>query len=122
MKFCSVINCIDGRVQTPVQEFLKKRFDVDYVDSITHAGPTLPFSENKPEIEPLIKNLEISVVNHNSKGIAIAGHYDCAGNPAKEEDQIVHIKKSVALLRSKFKTIEVIGLWVDRNWEVVEIN
>ncbi|MGI9568583.1 MAG: carbonic anhydrase, partial [Desulfobulbia bacterium] len=34
MRFCSVISCMDGRVQLPVIRYLQKRFNVDYVDSI----------------------------------------------------------------------------------------
>jgi len=34
MSYCTVINCMDGRVQLPVIKYLKERFDVDYVDSI----------------------------------------------------------------------------------------
>jgi hypothetical protein len=39
MTFCTVVNCIDGRVQLPVIEFLKNRFGVDFVDCITEAAP-----------------------------------------------------------------------------------
>ncbi|MHA1252503.1 MAG: carbonic anhydrase, partial [Candidatus Helarchaeota archaeon] len=28
MKFCTVINCMDGRVQIPVINYLRKRFNV----------------------------------------------------------------------------------------------
>jgi len=46
MRFCTVINCIDGRIQLPVIEYLKIRFNVEYVDTITEAGPNLILSEN----------------------------------------------------------------------------
>ena len=95
MRFCSAINCIDGRVQLPVIRYLKKRFDADYVDSITEAGPNLILSDcnNTSSIQMILGKLRISVENHNSVGIAIVGHYDCAGNPASQDDQIIHIKK-----------------------------
>ena len=32
--FATAINCMDGRVQIPVIEYLKKEFKVDYVDMI----------------------------------------------------------------------------------------
>ena len=38
IRFCTVINYIDGRVQLPVIRYLQKRFDAEYVDSITEAG------------------------------------------------------------------------------------
>jgi len=37
-KFAVAINCMDGRVQTPVAEWMKKHLGVDYVDMITEPG------------------------------------------------------------------------------------
>ena len=123
MRFCSAINCMDGRVQLPVIRYLQNRFRVDYVDSITEAGPNLILSEdrNTPSTQAIFEKLKISVENHHSVGVAIAGHHDCAGNPAAKDDQIVHIQKAIQLIRQQYKNIEVIGLWIDKNWEVHEI-
>lgn len=41
MSFCTVINCIDGRVQMPVNQYMQQRFKVKYVDTITEPGPNL---------------------------------------------------------------------------------
>jgi carbonic anhydrase len=92
MRFCTVINCMDGRVQLPVNRYLQKRFNVKYVDSITEAGPNLILSEEKSitSIQSILERLKISIENHNSAGIAIVGHHDCAGNPAPQNDQIIH--------------------------------
>jgi carbonic anhydrase len=124
MRFCSVINCMDGRVQLPVINYLRKRFNVDYVDSITEAGPNLILSEDKNinSIQAILDRLKISVENHNSVGIAIVGHYDCAGNPAPQDNQIMHIQMAIKLLRQRYQDIEIIGLWVDKNWKVYEVN
>ena len=45
VRFCTAINCMDGRVQLPVIQYLQKRFNVDFVDSVTEAGPNLILSE-----------------------------------------------------------------------------
>ncbi len=123
MRFCTVINCVDGRVQSPVIRYLQKRFNVDYVDSITEAGPNLILSEykNMVSIEAIFNKLKISIEKHNSVGIGIVGHYDCAGNPATQDHQIRHILKAIKLIRQYYQNIEIIGLWVDKNWEVHEI-
>lgn len=34
-KFATAINCMDGRVQIPVIEYIKSKYEVDYVDMIT---------------------------------------------------------------------------------------
>ena len=121
--FFTAINCMDGRVQLPVIEYLKKRFNVEYVDTITEPGPNLILSENKDSsaLQSIFYRLRISVEKHNSKGIAVAGHHDCAGNPAPKADQFEHTKLAVQLLRQQYKNIDVIGLWVDENWEVHEV-
>ena len=123
MRFCSAVNCMDGRVQLPVIKYLQNRFNVDYVDTITEAGPDLILSQSKDTItvKTIFDRLDISVEKHNSVGIAIAGHHDCAGNPVPKEDHIKHIQKSVILLRQQYEDLEIIGLWVDENWEVHEI-
>jgi len=115
---------MDGRVQLPVIHYLQNRFNVEYVDSITDAGPNLILSKKKtsPNTQMILERLKISIDKHNSVGVAIVGHHDCAGNPAPRNDQIVHIKKSITYLRQHYKNIEIIGLWLDENWEVHEVN
>jgi len=39
MIFCTAVNCMDGRVQLPVINYLKERFSANYVDMITEPGP-----------------------------------------------------------------------------------
>jgi hypothetical protein len=114
---------MDGRVQLPVIRYLQKRFNVDHVDSITETGPDLILSDSKDTIaiEAIFDRLEISVVNHQSVGVAAAGHHGCAGNPVPKNDHIKHIQKAVELLRVQYENLEIIGLWVDENWEVHEV-
>jgi len=123
MSFCTVINCMDGRVQLPAIRYLQKRFNVEYVDSITEAGPNLILSEEKNivSIQSILERVRISIENHNSIGVAIVGHYDCAGNPAPKDDQIIHTQKAIQFLRQQYDSIEIIGLWIDKNWEVHEV-
>ena len=124
MTFCTAINCMDGRVQLPVINYLKKRYGTEYVDMVTEPGPNKVLAEQtKREIvESILSRVKISVEKHGSKHIAIIGHHDCAGNPADEEQQKVHILKSIKSIGDVFKDVEVIGLWVDENWNVVEVS
>ena len=123
MRFCTVINCVDGRVQLPVIKYLQQRFNADYVDSITEAGPNLILSEDENTIaaQGIFNKLEISVNKHQSVGFAIVAHHDCAGNPAPRDKQTKQVQKAVELIRQKYEDMEIIGLWVDENWEVHEI-
>ncbi len=124
MKFCTVINCMDGRIQLPVIEYLKNRFGAQYVDTITEPGPNLILAEqgNTPLLQSIMARLRISIEKHCSSGIAITGHHDCAGNPAPKDTQIEHIKKAVEFIRKQYPEIETIGLWVDENWNVNEVD
>ena len=123
MKFCTAVNCMDGRVQEPVIRFLTERFSADCVDMITEPGPNRILAEKKNAalLQAIEERIRISVDIHQSVGIAVAGHYDCAGNPASEEEQAGHTHKAVEHIQKRFPGIPVIGLWINENREVQEI-
>ena len=122
MSFCTVVNCMDGRVQLPASRYLQARFNVDYVDSSTEPGPNLILSSQTDEslVQSILSRISISVEKHASVGIALVGHHHCAGNPATKEEQQQHLIAGVRFLL-QFHEIPIIGLWVDENWEVNEI-
>jgi len=123
MIFCTAINCMDGRVQQPVTKYMQKRFDADVVDAITEPGPIniLAAGTDLSKIQSIIERLKISIEVHDSIGIAVVGHYDCAGNPVTEKEQLIQIEKAVNFLNQKYNDIEIIGLWIDENWTVNEL-
>ncbi len=124
LSFCTVVNCMDGRVQLSVIAYLKKRFGAEYVDSITEPGPNRILAEQQDEnlVASILNRLEISVNKHQSVGIAVTGHYDCAGNPTSEAIQKRQIKDAVRFLGQTYPDIEIIGLWIDEHWQVNEID
>ena len=101
-KFATAINCMDGRVQEPVLGYMKQNFGASYVDMITEPGPNKILAENSNAnvIELLKEKVAISVEKHGSEVIAITGHYDCAGNPASEDEQKEHLRKAVSVIVS----------------------
>ncbi len=119
-KFATAINCMDGRAQLPVIEYLKKKLGVDYVDMITEPGPVKALAENadKGFLDSVKKRILVSVDKHHSRHIAVVGHHDCAGNPAGEAEQRRQIGESLAVLRSWDLGAELQGLWLDENWRV----
>lgn len=122
-KFATLINCMDGRVQLPVNRWIKKNFGVDFVDTITEPGPNGILANNKDKtlIKSIKRRLEISIKYHKSKLIAIAGHYDCAGNPVSEEKQKQQILLSMKRIKSWYPRIKIIGLWVNEKWQVKNV-
>ena len=122
-KFATAINCMDGRVQLPVTEWLKCRFGVDYVDMITEVGPERVLAEDisQPVVDLIRNKVYTSVRFHNSDIVAIIGHHDCAGNPANKETQHKQILNAVKKLDSWGFGVRVVGLWADENWDVIEV-
>ena len=122
-KFATAINCMDGRAQMPVIEHIKRKYGVNYVDMITEPGPNKILSENKDKnsIDSIKRRVAISVEVHKSGLIAIVGHHDCAGNPADKEGQRQHILSAITTAESWGVNAQIIGLWVDENWNVHQV-
>lgn len=122
-KFATAINCMDGRTQIPVIDWIKERYPVDYIDTITEPGPNKILAEAKDDhtIESLKKRVEISVHKHGSNLIVIVGHHDCAGNPVDKETQLKETLTAIETVDSWGLEVEIVGLWVDENWNVNEI-
>jgi len=121
-KFACVINCMDGRAQDAVKDYMKKSYGVDYVDMVTEPGPNKILADNSDLaiIENIKKRVEISVGHHGSKVVAIVGHFGCAGNPTEKEEQIKHLRVAKKTVESFGFPIEIILLWVDGDWQTVE--
>jgi len=118
--FATAINCMDGRAQKPVSEYIQKNFKVDYVDMITEPGPNKILSEAKDIniIESLRSRVEISVTKHNSQIIVIAAHYDCAGNPTDEDTQKKDLRNAIDTIASwGFPIKKIFALWLDDNFK-----
>ncbi|WP_027962967.1 carbonic anhydrase [Halalkalibacillus halophilus] len=120
--FGTAINCMDGRAQEPVINFVKEKFGVTYVDMITEAGPNKAILEGSLELVENIKfRLNVSHRGHGSNVLAIAGHHDCAGNPVDREEKIKQIIQSMERMRTWGFDMQVVGLYVNENWEVEQV-
>jgi hypothetical protein len=124
MKFGTAINCMDGRVQLPVLEYLKKNFDLDFIDTANEAGPLKILTErtDKCRLLSLKERITFSVDARDSRIIAVAGHHDCLGNPAPREKQQDQIGQVLEYLRKAYgEHILYLGLYVNDRWEVEEV-
>ena len=121
--FATAVNCMDGRVQLPVIEYLKKKLGVDYIDMVTEPGPIKFLAENVDTtiVESIKSRVGISAKKHGSKVVAIVGHDDCAGNPVERSVQVTQIKKSVELAKKWGLDVQFLTLFVNKDWEVEEI-
>lgn len=120
--FATAINCIDGRTQLPLISWIKKEFQVDFGDMITEPGFVRLLSLDKGEVsEGLREKIEISLKKHNSRLIIVAAHHDCAGNPVDKNTQLEQLKDAVELIKSWNLSAEVLGVWINENWEPVRV-
>ncbi len=124
MSFCTVIDCMDGRVQRSVFDYMTARFDVPYVDTITAPGPNgiLSRRDDEQAVAFLLRCFEVSIQKHNTVGIAVVGHHDCAGNPGDRTHQDADTREAVRFLRKRYPQTPIIGLWVDGSLIVEEID
>jgi len=120
MSFCTVVNCMDGRIQLPVIAWMKERFGARWVDTVTEAGPVriLAGGRESAAAASILGRVDVSVEKHGSRAVAIVAHHDCAGNPASEEEQRDQLRSAVAFLEKRYPGKEILGLWVDRTWSV----
>ena len=122
-KFGTTLNCIDGRTQKPVSDWIKENFQVDVVDTITEPGCDKVLPENNSEkINQLKSKVQISINAHKSSVVVIVGHHDCAGNPVSKEEHIEQIKKSAEIIKSWNLPVKVAGLWINDQWKAEKIS
>ncbi len=119
-KFATSISCMDGRIQTPISDWIKKNYSVDFVDTITEPGVEKKITENI-DTEQIKSKAEISIFKHKSDTIIISGHHDCAGNPVSKGEHLAQIKKSISIIESWKFPAKVLGVWVNDQWEIEQI-
>ena len=117
-KFGTAINCMDGRVQLPVTNWMKSKYTLDFIDMITEPGPDKMLTQgSNAQVESIKSRVLISVNAHGSQTILIAAHHDCAGNPVSKADHIRQVKECVKILQSwKLPVINITGAWINDNW------
>lgn len=121
--FATAINCIDGRVQRPVSDWLKVYAHADYIDVVTMPGADNVLSSGaSPKVELIRENVGVSVRAHASAVVAIAGHHECAAFPVSREEHFEAIRQAMNDVASWGYPVRVIGLYVNDQWLVEEVS
>lgn len=117
--FGTAINCIDGRVQASVAEWVRAHCGVQYVDMVTAPGPDGVLTQGAPEANKLIRDyVRVSQEAHQSGVLAVAGHFGCAGYPVSPDEHIRAIRAAAAIVTGWGLPMRVIGLWVNEGGQV----
>jgi carbonic anhydrase-like protein len=112
-RFGTAINCIDGRAQAPVWDWLRSYCNVHYVDLITEAGADELLSQGPAEaIEAIRNKVKFTVDAHSPSVIAVVGHHDCLKNAVSDEEHWEDIKRAVSVVASWEMGVRVVGLFV----------
>lgn len=122
-RFGTAINCIDGRTQQVVIDYMKQNFEVDGVDMVNFPGADgiIANSEHLEELALIKRATSISIERHGSKVIALVGHHDCAGNPGDKEHHYAHIREAVQKVHLWKFPLQIIGLYVNDKWKIEEV-
>ena len=111
------LNCMDGRVQLPVIAWIKANYPVDFVDVITEAGMDGVLAKQE-DISEVQRSIKVSVDRNSSTRLFVVGHHDCRGNPVDEKLHREEIIQAVERLRPLWPNQQVMGLWVNSQWQV----
>jgi carbonic anhydrase len=115
------LNCIDGRTQLPVINWIKEDSGADYVDMITEPGMDFFLANQDNVVDDVIRKINISIEKNSSSTIFLVGHHDCQANSVSEDEHKKHIALAVDRIEKKFE-IPVQGLWVNAQWQVEKVN
>jgi hypothetical protein len=117
--FATVVNCIDGRAQGPVSDWIKIHCQASFVDTITTPGPDKLLSSGPhSKVDHVREAVEVSVNAHKSSAVVVAGHFDCAANKVSDDEHKEQVRAAAAVVRSWGLPVRVAGLWVNEWWQV----
>ena len=117
-KFATAINCMDGRVQDPVNNWLKSKTDAKYVDVITEAGPDKLMASTSTASRLILQRILVSRDKHGSEDLALVAHHDCAGNPVTRMEHLAHLKRAATIMETWDLKMNIYMLWVNDEWQV----
>ncbi|NQV50996.1 MAG: hypothetical protein HQ507_10885 [Candidatus Marinimicrobia bacterium] len=117
-KFATVINCMDGRVQQPVNDWMKKKTGAEFIDVITEAGPDKIMASTATASRLILNRILVSRDIHHSKAVAIVAHADCAGNPVSKSAHLEHLRKASKIIDTWNLGMTIMTIWVDKQGQV----
>ena len=121
-RFAVVLNCIDGRTQQPLLDWVREELDVAHVDVVTEPGVdgVLAHGDDRA-LQDLLDKVCVSRLAHGAVALVVAGHHDCAANPGDAEAHAADVSRAVEAVSAALPELPVRGVYVDRTWSVVPV-
>jgi Putative carbonic anhydrase len=117
--FGTAINCIDGRTQLPLINWLREVQQLEYIDLITEPGPDGLLARDPQRAADLVlPKVRLSLARHASPLLVIAAHHDCLANPISDEEHRALLIPALGVLRGWQLGVKVMALWVNASWSV----
>ncbi|MEU5939656.1 carbonic anhydrase [Micromonospora sp. NPDC047548] len=114
-RFATMFTCIDGRIQQPLNEWVRKHLDVEYLDTITEPGPEAVLAGTGERcLEVLLEKVQVSQRAHGSATLVIAAHSDCAGNPVSVDEHRDQLRQSLARVAGRLPNTRILAVHADR--------
>ncbi len=121
--FDVVLNCIDGRTQQPLLDWVRAQYGVDYADIVTEPGIDALLALGRPtDREAVLDKVCVSRLAHLSCYLVLAGHHDCAANPVPRPVHEEQIHAAVRWLRNALPRFDVAGVYLDETWTVCPVD
>lgn len=111
-RFATILTCIDGRIQRPLDEWTREYLGVDFVDTITEPGPESAVVSDDG-LAALMAKVRVSQDAHGSQVLVIAGHSDCAGNPVSDDEHRRQLRAAATRLAAHLPGTRILALHAD---------
>ncbi|UTB31835.1 MAG: hypothetical protein NKF70_10000 [Methanobacterium sp. ERen5] len=85
---------------------------------ITAPGMDGILADKNNDAYDIFEKLAFSNEGHSTNKIFIVGHHDCLANPVEDETHNKQIIESVKRIKESYSACDVIGLWVDDEFNV----
>jgi hypothetical protein len=121
-RFAVVLNCIDGRTQQPLLDWVRRELDVRHVDVVTEPGVDGVLARgDDTALQGLLDKVCVSRLAHGAVALVVAGHHDCAANPGDADAHAADLTRAAAAIRQALPELPVRAVYVDHTWDVTPL-
>lgn len=114
-RFATLVTCIDGRIQRPLDGWVRDLTGVDYVDTITEPGlDGYLATATDEDLAAFVAKILVSRRAHGSDTLVIAGHADCAGNPVPDQEHRRQLRGVLDRLAGLLPGVRVVAVHAAR--------